>query len=239
MKTVIQWEMTDTFVGESNQPMGKTKMHNITIQQFIDWRNAKEWRASVKTRAQMAAFTGKGQTNRNGKIYVHETDDFSPVVWDSSESRETTGYYADNYQNETIQWCVIKIAPCNRKRGREALYAPVTYGTGYEGVTIHVDNSGGLDDAIRWGDRLAEREAEDAREEHAKDQAEQRISEARERIHEINRTVIPCLRELRSVTLAAPICAVLRAKIMDYLGERDSLFAKIEALTINPWGAVS
>lgn len=213
----------------------------ITLQQFITWRKARDYRATVRTRAQMDVFCGKNQTNRDGKIYVHDTADYAPVVWDSQpdNKRGTTGYYADNCQHTVICWCVIKIAPANRKHAREAIYAPVTYGTGYEGVTIHVDHSGSLDDAKRRGEQLAEREADESREYHAKDQAEQRIEEARERIHEINKTVIPCLKELRTVTLSSAICGVLRSKIMDYLSEREACFSRIDALTNNPWGAVS
>lgn len=211
----------------------------ITLQQFITWRKAHDYRATVRTRAQMDAYCGKDQTNRNGKIFVHETTDYAPIVWDSEtdNGRGATGYYADNYQDALICWCVIKIAP--KQRNREAFYAPVTYGTDYEGVTIHVDNAGSMDDAKRRGEQLAEREAEESREYHAKDQAEQRIEEERERIHEINKTVIPCLRELKTVKLSSAICGMLRAKIMDYLSEREACFARIDALTNNPWGAVS
>ena len=213
----------------------------MTLQQFITWRKAHDYRATVRTRAQMDAYTGKGQTNRNGKIYVHETDDFAPVVWNSKTDnrRNITGYYADNFQDSCIYWCVVKIAPTNRKRNREALFAPVTYSDGFEGVTIHVGHSGSLDDTQQWGEQIAEREAEECRGDDAKDQAEQRIEEERERIHEINKTVIPCLRELKTVKLSSAICGMLRAKIMDYLSEREACFARIDALTNNPWGAVS
>lgn len=216
----------------------KTDNLKISLQTFISWRNAKEWRTSVKTRAQMLASCGKDQTNRNGKIFVHETTDYAPIVWDSQiDNMRCTGYYVDNYQDTLVCWCVIKIAP--KQRNRDVLYAPVTYSSEYEGVTIHVDNAGSLDDAKQWGEQLAEREAEESREYHAKDQAEQRIEEERERIHEINRTVIPCLRELRTVTLSSAICSMLRAKIMDYLRERKTCFARIELLTNDPWEAVS
>lgn len=219
---------------KTNDPM------KISFQEFLSWRKARDYRAICKTRAQMLAHCGMGQTNRNGKIYVHETDDFAPVVWDSKTDnrRNITGYYSDNFQDSGIYWCVVKIAPKNRKRNREALFAPVTYSDGFEGVTIHVDRSGSFDDAQQWGEQIVAREAEDAREEHAKDQAEQRISEARERIHEINRKVILCLKDLRTVSLSAGICAVLREKIMDYLQERDGLFNQINTLQSNPWKAV-
>jgi len=218
----------------------KTDNLKISLQTFISWRNAKEWRASVKTRAQMLASCGTGQTNRNGKICVHETDDFAPVVWNSKTDnrRNITGYYADNFQDSCIYWCVVKIAPANRKHNREALFAPVTYSDGFEGVTIHVDHSGSLDDAQQWGEQIAAREAEECREDDAKFQAEQQIEEAREAIHAINRKVIPCLRELKTVSLSSGICAVLREKIMDYLQERDSLFNQINTLQSNPWKAV-
>lgn len=218
----------------------KTDNLKISMSEFIAWRNAKEWRSSAKTRAQMLALCGKDQTNRNGKIYTHETEDFAPIVWNSrtDNRRNTTGYYSDNFQNECIYWCVVKIAPANRKAGRDALYAPVTYSDCFEGVTIHIDHAGSLDDAKRWGDSIAEREADEAREYDAKYYAEQQIEDARAEIHAINRKVIPCLRELKTVSLSSGICAVLREKIMDYLRERDELFARIETLTMNPWKAV-
>lgn len=192
----------------------KTDNLKISIAEFRAWRAAKSYRASVKTRAGMLACYGKDQTNRNGKIYVHEADDFAPVVWDSArDARNTTGYYADEFGDSIISWCVVKIAPANRKAGRDALYAPVTYCTEWEGGTIHLDSAGSMDDAQRWGEQIAEREAEESREYQAEENASMQIDEALTNIEKIRARMHALIVELRTVSLPPAVCETVREKI--------------------------
>ena len=213
----------------------------ISIKEFRAWRAAQSWRATVKTRAAMLANCGKGFTisNDHKKIYFHEVADYGPVVWDSAkDARGTTGYYADNFQDAVIQWATVKIAPANKKHGRDALFAPVTYCTGWEGVTLHLDEAGEADDARRWGERIAEREANQAREEDAKFQAENQIDDARSAIHAGNKATLALLAELRHAALPPAICGAVRERLQEYLAERKAQFATITKLERNYWDAV-
>ena len=137
----------------------------ISIKSFLAWRKAQSYRTDVKTRAAMLVFHGKSWvvSKDHKQAYFHAVEDFAQPVWDSEEARNATGFYADNFQNSLIRWAVVKIAPANKKQGREALYAPITYGTEFEGVTLHLDCAGSEDDAKRWGEQEAEKLAEQYR----------------------------------------------------------------------------
>lgn len=213
-----------------------------TIAQFRAWRAAKNYRADVKTRLAAQSFMGKSWaiSKDHKKAYFHAAEDFAAPVWDSKKDnrRGNSGYYADNFQNGVVRWCVVKIAPANKKHNREALFAPVTYCTEWEGVTLHLDSAGSDDDARRWGEHEAEREAEAARQGDAEDQAEQQIEEARKDIHDVRLDTKRMVAGLRASTLAPAICA----HMMEYIkGNREQVhkyLRRITDLRENCWVAV-
>jgi len=215
-----------------------------SLKSFLAWRKAKDYRAKVKTRAGMLAFHGKDWviSEDHKRAYFHACEDFGPIVWDSEKDnrRGTMGFYDDNFANEVIRWCVVKIAPANKKHNREALYAPITYGTGFEGVTLHLDCAGNQEDAQRWGGHEAEKLAEEGREEDAKYQAESQIETAREVIHSMNVKALALIRAIRESdkTFAPPICEALRENLRGYLATRTEQFERIATLQADYWQAV-
>lgn len=211
-----------------------------SLKSFIAWRKARDYRANVKTRARMLAFCGKDWriSSDHKKAYFHEVTDFADPVWTSEENRRATGFYADNFQDSCIRWAVVKIARANRKRNREALYAPITYCDGWEGVTMHLDSAGSLDDAKRWGEHEAEREAEISREADAEFQAEQKIEDAKNEIHNLCLDTKRIIEGLRASTLHPTICENIRAYINDNRRELHEKLRIIANLRDNFWQAV-
>jgi len=216
-----------------------------SLASFLAWRNAKDYRATVKTRAQALAFCGKSWviSEDHTRAYFHAVEDFGPVVWDSKKDnkRGTSGFYDDNFANETICWCVVKIAPANKKHGREALYAPITYGTGFEGVTLHLDCIGTQEDAQRWGESEAEKLAEEGRDNDAQFQAEQQIEKAREVIHSLNVKALALIRAIKDSkerAFSPAICEALRENLTGYLATRSKQFKRIATLQDDYWQAV-
>jgi hypothetical protein len=224
------------------------KMNNDNLKNslasFIAWRKAQPWRATVQTRAGMLAHCGKSWSIApdHKSAYFHEVRDFAAPVWDSkADGGRCTGYFADNFQNDCVRWAVVKIAPANKKRGRDALYAPVVYLDECEGVTMHLDCAGSQEEAQRWGESCAEKLAESCREDNAKDQAEQQIETARQVIHSMNVKALALIRAIRESdrTFAPPICEALRENLRGYLATRTEQFNRIAALQDDYWQAVS
>ena len=213
-----------------------------TIAQFRAWRAAKDYRATVKTRLAAQGFMGKSWviSKDHKKAYFHAVDDFAVPVWDSEKDnkRGTTGYYSDNVQFGVIRWAVVKIAPANKKHGRAALFAPVIYCTEWEGVTMHLDSAGSEEDAQRWGEHEAEREAEAARQSDAEYQAERQIEDARNDIYNVRLDTKRMIEGLRASTLAPAICAHMTEYIKDNREQVHKYLRRIADLRENCWLSV-
>lgn len=219
-----------------------------TLQSLIAWHRAQESRVPPKmTRAGMLAYHGKGWavSDDHKRAFFHTAEDFGPIIWDSKKdtkgARDTTGFYADNFSDEIIRWCIVKIAPANKKHGRAALYAPITYGRGFEGVTLHLDCAGSLEEAIRWGESEAETEAERCREGDAQFQAEQQIEDAREAIHSLNVKALALIRAIKDSkdrAFSPAICEALRENLTGQLESRSKQFKRIATLQRDYWQAV-
>lgn len=186
----------------------------------------------------------------NGKIYA---DSLKKCLGDYCGDSEKlarldhNGWYADHYCDETIKGGVIKL-----RTAKGVLYIPVISWTNSDGITLYFNDaervprgSGeevhekAINEAARSADHYAERVAEDSREYAAKDQAEQDISQARETIHETNKTALNLLKEIKQAGQFSPgICAALKTHLNGLLSTRADCFKTIEKLKNNYWLAV-
>ena len=127
-----------------------------------------------------------------GQIFADNFDIVGEKIGDCHEilspRMRNTGYYADSFQCGVIRGAIVKL-----KTARGVYYIPATYCTEWEGVTLHMESAElvkkGLNEDCHEGARVrmaylsdsyAEREAENAREEDAKFQAEQKIESLKE-----------------------------------------------------------
>lgn len=91
-----------------------------------------------------------------------------------------TGWYMDNYQDETVHGAVYQLPA----RDGKPQYVPAyddPYNPNYAVLDFH-SITDDKEDAARWADSMAEHCAEEAREYQAKDEAENRINEIAEEI---------------------------------------------------------
>ena len=65
------------------------------------------------------------------------------------------------------------------------------------------------------------------------------IEDARANIHEINKNARALLAEIRGHEFTENVCAALRHRLQEYLGERRREFARIAERRENFWSAVS
>lgn len=157
---------------------------------------------------------------------------------------EHTGWYCDQWQDGVIRGRVLQLPA----RNGSPVYVAGTYCTDWDGVTLHLSSRfDDACDAALYADECARVAAEQSREHHARDAAEQEAGRLREDIKTTRRAALALLREIRTVypgrktTPGAEhshICAALRARIENMLASIQADRARIAALADNFWLAV-
>lgn len=187
----------------------------------------------------------------DGQIYSESLEQYGDNLGDAHEldrGMKHTGWYADNWHDDLMRGAV-----CKMRTSRGIYYIPATYCTGWDG-TIHYmndavlvskggdeyDHDQAIREAARSADHWAEREADEAREYHAKDQAEQKIEAAREEIHDINQRALALIREIKAAgkSYTPAVCDAIRATLQGAVDKRRRAFRRIDRFTDNPWAAV-
>ncbi|MBF0250382.1 MAG: hypothetical protein HQL35_07130 [Alphaproteobacteria bacterium] len=152
-----------------------------------------------------------------------------------------TGWYADEFQDETFRGAVFRL-PAGRK-GRERFVAG--YGESLsEGFVLDLTEvwDGDFIGAAHEADRLAERSAEDAREWQARESARLRLEDIAGELTTVRKDILDLCRSIRAACPALsdqkPIRAALRGALQNHLchrlglrEERDRLQAEYPGLT--------
>ena len=154
------------------------------------------------------------------------------------------GWYADSFQDAVIRGSVTRI-----RGARFTLYVPVTGHSDWDG-TIHYMRDAervprgsdedahqqAISDAAATADRCAEIEAEAAREDSTKYQAEQEIEAEREAITEARAAVHALAVDLRNTpALPAALCLTITEAIKTRRKQVRASVARIRALTADPY----
>jgi hypothetical protein len=209
---------------------------------FADWHY---WKSSAWS-------TPGFSRGDKGELYTESLDQIGDNLGDAHELNKgirNTGWYANSFQD-----ALIKGAVCKMRTARGTYYIPATYCTDWDGTTHYLGDAEivakgsdedahqeAIREAARRADRRAELEAEEAREYHAKDQAEQQTIAAREHIHELNRETLALIRKAKEAkrNYTPAVCKAIVDKIEDALEKRKAEFARIEELESDYWTAVS
>ena len=185
------------------------------------------------------------------KIYADERGTLGNYLGDwkdflSGRCWDALGFYSDSFCDETIKGGVELI-----RTAKGALYVPVTYCTGWDGVTYYMGdaervNKGATEEehetakkeAAASAYHYAEREAEQAREDDAKQRAEDDIAERLDELRCIRKDARALLAEIRGREFTENVCAALRHRLREYLDERRECFRVIAERRENYWSAV-
>jgi len=159
---------------------------------------------------------------------------------DESLRLRHTGWYADNYQEETFRGAIFRLPS---KRGQERFVAG--YGESMGGGFV-LDLSEVWDDdligAAQEADRLAERAAEDAREFAAKEAANMRIENIAEELKNIRAEIMALCRSIREacpgIEKHKPIRSALRSALQSLLRNRASLIVERDRLEGDYWSVI-
>lgn len=199
---------------------------------YSNWRN---WITRSKVKIQRVW----RDPSNPGLLYCDNLDALGwRVVGDSHKINswiKHTGWYTDNHQDGLYIGVVLQLPSRN---GVEQ-FVPAIRHSEWDTATVYLNEiTPEKKDAANWADQNAEREAEESREADAKDAAEQQIEEARSEIHRINKEVLPALKELKGASLTPGICSMVRAGIVDLMGDRAEQFRTIKKLQNDFWKAV-
>ena len=205
-----------------------------------------DWRYWVRNGLWAAPSNVRGEEGQMFSEYVDQVGDFIGEGHEITGGR-VTGFYADSFQGE-----MVKFGVCKLRCPKGVLYIPVTWRTECDGSTHYLGDCElvpkGADEyahecakkeAAGSAEYYAEKEAEDCREDDAKYRAESDISEAKNRIHEINKKALALIAEIKKHGgFTNAICLALREKIGDYLEDRAAQFAIIAERENNFWSSV-
>ena len=165
------------------------------------------------------------------------------VGWSDEHLRiKHTGWYSDNYQEETFRGVVFRLTA--RLRGRERFVAGY-FESMSEGFVLDLSEiwEDDLTGAAQEGDRLAERAAEKARDFEAKDAAALRIEEIGAELKNVRAEILELCQSIRKacpeIGLHKPIRLALRRALQSLLRDRNSLISERKDLEDDYWVAVS
>ena len=187
----------------------------------------------------------------NRKIYADERETLGNYLGDWGQFLrgrcwDATGFYVDSWCSETLRGGVVRL-----RTARFTLYIPATYCTGWDGVTYYMADAERVErgsteeehetakkEAAASAYHYAEREAEQSREDDAKQRAVDDIADARDEIHDINKHARALLAEIRGQEFTQNVCQALRHRLQEYLEDRRACFRKIAEREANYWSAV-
>ena len=210
----------------------------------------KDWRAHRYARTWEPNWHNWSEDRR--EIYADKRDTLGDYLgdWESFDSwmaRKATGFYTDSWCDDVIKGGVERI-----RSAQGVFYVPVTYCTGWDGVTYYMsaaeivprgsdqeEHDKAIQEACWSAYNYAEREADQAREDDAKYQAEEQIAHARAEIHETNKAARALLAEIRGQEFTQNVCEALRHRLREYLADRRRCFKLIAERQENYWSAVS
>jgi hypothetical protein len=149
------------------------------------------------------------------------------------------GWYVDNFRDETTHGIVLQLP----SRDGKPLYVPACSDPWNDGcctADFH-STTDTLRDAMHAADGMAERYAEDAREDDAKFQAEQQIEDKRSEICDARKLASLLVADLRTAghTLPPSTRNVVRSRIRALRSEVERAHERIVKLTENYWEAVT
>lgn len=238
---------------------------NFYLQSRLDAvkKRAAEWAKHNPEGAYKSALNHQVKYKRKGWIKYDTANHYSPAgdlctenlsgfdavpIQDiSRRAFDYSGYYSDNFQMGLIKPYIVKI-----KTSRGLFIAPAIAYSDCDIATIYMrrgqlvekggDNDAAAYECARIADSIAEREAEQGREDDAKFQAEQ-IAEAlkdenREALKEA-RGLIQAIRDQRQIgQIVAPICNALISEIRGIRQTIRRNNERMAALKSNYWLAV-
>jgi hypothetical protein len=163
------------------------------------------------------------------------------VGWaDESLRLRHTGWYSDNYAEETFRGAIFRLSA---ERGKERFVAG--YGESMsDGFVLDLSEVWNDDQfgAAREADRLAENAAEDAREYEAKESATLRIEDIADDLKSIRTDILTLCHSIREacpdIGQHKPIRSALRSALQSHLRNRKALVAERERLQDNYWSVV-
>jgi len=170
-----------------------------------------------------------------GPRWVKDADEIAP--WQGHK-----GWYTDDMYDNTLIGVVLcfsrHAAPDENGdttgKGRQIFMAGTRH-TDQDGVTLDLDTTDDMITAARWADGMAERAAEEYREEDEKYRREQKVEECREEISLARKACLKLLRDMRPLrkglqSLPESVYNALEDQVRDYCSTITGYRKQIEEM---------
>lgn len=158
------------------------------------------------------------------------------------ERMRHTGWFTDNYQDETARGAVYQL-PARDGKPRYVYGYNDMYNEG--AACLSFDITADKEDAARWADNITERMAIESREDCAKFQAEQRLEEIADELTESRQGTLALISEIKAKRKvfgldvgSIHICAALRVQVSQTLVSIAQLREERDKLKADYWEAV-
>jgi hypothetical protein len=216
----------------------------------LTWREArKEYPANkIRPLALIKAANTRALNQDKDALYLDAFKDMPGYVAEPKDAdkccrMDYTGWFTteDGWTGETLIGVVVSIRhpqKINPETEGHIFYMAGTKHSDWDGVTVY---TGELFEeeraAARRADQIAEREAEQCREEDQKYQAQEKIAELKKEFHELNVQALEVIKDARNASglFPASICELIKSKLDETLERKRDILRGVKELTDTPW----
>jgi len=142
------------------------------------------------------------------------------------------GWFVDNFQDSTTRGMVLQLPA---RKGKTLYLAACSDPYNKNCAIVEICLYDEKEDAARAADGLAERYAEDAREDDLKQLAETEIASLKNSIKDTRKRIRSLVAGIRQSFIADAVCEQLRSDIRNLRREVRDKLARIEQIESQPW----
>jgi hypothetical protein len=191
-------------------------------------------------------YYGRALSQDKDELYLDSFEDMPGYITEPKDAdkcchMDHTGWYTDDFSNGTIIGVVVSFRhpqDINPDNESHIFYMAGTKHSDWDGVTVYTRHTYQTErEAARRADKIAEREAEECREEDQKYHAEQKIEELKTEYHELNVKALEVIKDARNASglFPASICELIKNKLDETLERKRDILRGVKELTDSPW----
>ena len=207
--------------------------------------HAEKYNGSIKP-FKKPAYYGRALLAQKDTLYLDAFKDMPGYIEEPKDADKCCrmdyyGWYTDDFQSDSLIGVVVSIRhpqKINPENESHIFYMAGAKHSDWDGVTVY---TGVLfeeeKEAARRADRIAEREAEQYREEDQKYRAEQKIEELKTEYHELNTQALEVIKDARNASglFPASIYELIKSKLDETLERKRDILRGVKELTDTPW----
>jgi hypothetical protein len=225
------------------------KRNGVYPNELITWKQARNEYPMNETRPdalKKPAYFGRALLAQKDALYLDAFEDMPGYIEEPKDAdkccrMDYNGWYTDDFQSDTLIPVVVSIRhpqKINPENESHIFYMAGTKHSSWDGVTVYTCELFEEERAAaRRADQIAEKEAEQYREEDQKFQAEEKIGELKTEYHELNKEALTVIKDARNASgiFPASICELIKSKLDETLQRKRDILRSVKELTNRPW----